>query len=511
MSIKNIIQQENDLQEMSTQSLANYLNNPTGQYNPYLVAGELQRKEAFAQRQMVEAPQGTVVDELVQKAMPMGGMPMGAPMGGMPMPRPEEVEVSDTITETGIANLPAPNIGQNYADGGIVGYEEGGEIEETIKEEKVIEVDDNGDYITEVGTLTESLYVPEEDYMETGFVKEENKMFGGALIPIGAAALAWGSKLIKYGPQIVNRLRKIGKNGKPKKLTKEETKKFLNNPGGKPKTKPRLSKKERDEFLNKTRQERNSKLPPPTTLNPRVGTLGKGGRAYEALKGYKGPGAGDIAGLATLGRGIDYLGRGVGGIARGIANRPLTYGSLGYGAYELGKDMFSGDNQLDPTVEAQKMEDKNKAYLDRLAFEQERAENRQISDRERAAYLALAQAGATTMAGQSPFALANIGAGMSTGISQYGEEAAAIADREATAALYSEKTIQENLLQFAKDYEELASDIMNDLPISPITNQPMKRQEYIIMRLKEIKNIEQGGDDNLMVPIDIQNLVNKFG
>ena len=52
---------------------------------------------------------------------------------------------------------------------------------------------------------------------------------------------------------------------------------------------------------------------------------------------------------------------------------------------------------------------------------------------------------------------------------------------------------------------------MNDLPISPITNQPMKRQEYIIMRLKEIKNIEQGGDDNLMVPIDIQNLVNKFG
>ena len=496
MSIKNIIQQENDLQEMSTQSLANYLNNPTGQYNPYLVAGELQRKEAFAQRQMTEAPQGTVVDELVAKTMPMGGMPMGAPMGGMPMPRPEEVEVSDTITETGIANLPAPNIGQNYADGGIVGYEEGGEIEETIKEEKVIEVDDNGDYITEVGTLTESLYVPEEDYMETGFVKEENKMFVGALIPVGAAALAWGSKLIKYGPRIVNRLRKIGKNGKPKKLTKEETNKFLNNPGGKPKTKPRLSKKERDEFLNRTRQERTGETLA-KDLKPRGGTLGKGGRAYEALKGYKGPGAGDIAGIATLGRGIDYLGRGVGGIAKGIANRPVTYGSLGYGAYELGKDMFSGDNQLDPAVEAQKMEDKNKAYLDRLAFEQERAENRQISDRERAAYLALAQAGATTMAGQSPFALSNIGAGMSTGISQYGEEAAAIADREATAALYSEKTIQENMLQFAKDYAELeANQMMVPLPISPITNQPMERQEYVIMRLKEIRNVEEGGDDS---------------
>ena len=120
MSIKNIIQQENDLQEMSPQSLANYLNNPTGQYNPYLVAGELQRKEAFAQRQITEAPQGTVVDELVATAAPMGGMPMV----GMPMPRPEEM-VSESITETGIANLPAPNIGQNYADGGIVGYAEG--------------------------------------------------------------------------------------------------------------------------------------------------------------------------------------------------------------------------------------------------------------------------------------------------------------------------------------------------------------------------------------------------
>ena len=109
---------------MSTQSLANYLNNPTGQYNPYLVAGELQRKEAFAQRQMTEAPQGTVVDELVAKTMPMGRMPM---------PRPQEAMVSDTITETGIANLPAPNIGQNYAGGGIVGYEAGGDVSDELR------------------------------------------------------------------------------------------------------------------------------------------------------------------------------------------------------------------------------------------------------------------------------------------------------------------------------------------------------------------------------------------
>ncbi len=99
MSINTLNQPQIDLQESSQQSLANYLNNPTGQYNPYLVAGELQRKEQFAQRQIVEAPQETVVDELVQKTMPMGGMPMS----GMPMPRPQETMVSDTITESGIA------------------------------------------------------------------------------------------------------------------------------------------------------------------------------------------------------------------------------------------------------------------------------------------------------------------------------------------------------------------------------------------------------------------------
>jgi hypothetical protein len=122
MSIKNIIQQENDLQEMSTQSLANYLNNPTGQYNPYLVAGELQRKEAFAQRQAIEPPQGTVVDELVSQAMPMGGMPgpqpmPGPPMGGMPPP-----------SQAGISSIPTPNMQPSFAAGGIVGYAEGEEV-----------------------------------------------------------------------------------------------------------------------------------------------------------------------------------------------------------------------------------------------------------------------------------------------------------------------------------------------------------------------------------------------
>jgi len=46
--------------------------------------------DSFAQRQITEAPQGTVVDELVATAAPMGGMPMV----GMPMPRPEDLMIS---------------------------------------------------------------------------------------------------------------------------------------------------------------------------------------------------------------------------------------------------------------------------------------------------------------------------------------------------------------------------------------------------------------------------------
>jgi hypothetical protein len=41
----------------------------------------------------------------------------------------------EAITETGIANLPAPNVGQNYEAGGIVGYTEGGlTIDDTMTE-----------------------------------------------------------------------------------------------------------------------------------------------------------------------------------------------------------------------------------------------------------------------------------------------------------------------------------------------------------------------------------------
>ena len=331
MSIKNIIQQENDLQEMSQQSLANYLNNPTGQYNPYLVAGELQRKEAFAQRQMTEAPQGTVVDELVAKTMPMGGMPQ------MPQPRPEEVMVSDTITETGIANLPAPNIGQNYAEGGIIGYKEGG--------------------------LNKALDLIEK-------------------IPVVGKKISKKVKGIRDVKKIVEKkLKKKSTTTKPK-----QGELF-------PKVKPKVTK--------------------PKVTKPKV------------TKPKSKPGAVDRAILGGVGKAVDL---GTTGIARtlagGVRNPVTGIGALGLGAYF--KNQYDESQEA---AEAKKLADEiarkerlattaaneaaQRAQYQANADEKQAARERQ---REKEMYLALALGGAKTMAGQSPFALSNVGEGLGAGV-----------------------------------------------------------------------------------------------
>ena len=217
MSIKkNIIQQENDLQEMSPRSLANYLNNPTGQYNPYLVAGELQRKEAFAQRQMTEAPQETVVDELV--AM-----------------------VSDPITETGIANLPAPNIGQNYAGGGIVEYDNGGSVFEDEIElgNALLEMAQEPDIVAEVGgtALLKQLGVA-SPYIkgmglaglvyspELGSAEDPNflaKMQGQQNFQKGGRVIRIGDKIIDYGKKKVEKIKDLYNKFKKKKTDEPTT------------------------------------------------------------------------------------------------------------------------------------------------------------------------------------------------------------------------------------------------------------------------------------------------
>jgi hypothetical protein len=130
----NIIQLQDDLKGLPDNALIGYVQNPTGAVPTYLALGELERRTKMREKFKQAAPTETVSEQIVQEAVPQGigalmptNMPpaMAAPMA----PSPE------AITETGIANLPAPNVGQNYEAGGIVGYAEGGlTIDDTMTE-----------------------------------------------------------------------------------------------------------------------------------------------------------------------------------------------------------------------------------------------------------------------------------------------------------------------------------------------------------------------------------------
>ena len=358
MSIKNIIQQENDLQEMSTQSLANYLNNPTGQYNPYLVAGELQRKEAFAQRQMTEAPQGTVVDELVAKTMPMGRMPM---------PRPQEAMVSDTITETGIANLPAPNIGQNYAEGGIIGYKEGG--------------------------LNKAL-----DFIEK--------------IPVVGKKVKGIRKLKKAAEQLKK---------KPTTPTKPKQGELF------PKVKPKVTK---------------PKVTKPKVTKPKV-------TKPKVTKPKSKPGAVDRAIGRGVGRAVDFGADVIAYPLAGAVKNPYT--AMGLGALGYGASKFFGETDEERIKREQEEFYNSSEQVQKRAAEaaarqnakdeQARANAAEVRrrEKERRAYLALALGGAKTMAGQSPYALSNIGEGLGTGVAGLVELDEAAAARQSATDIAEQK------------------------------------------------------------------------
>ena len=385
MSIKNIIQQENDLQEMSTQSLANYLNNPTGQYNPYLVAGELQRKEAFAQRQAIEPPQGTVVDELVSQAMPMGGMPgpqpmPGPPMGGMPPP-----------SQAGISSIPTPNMQPSFAAGGIVGYAEGEEVGFFDKMGNLARERLSG---LETG-LDERIARDQgrlKTYEETGvFPEMTDQDYEDAMAVGGLGAIKNVSKATPFIKGTANKAIDYIKNkfkpAAPKKLTKAERAKQSKIDKAKAKADKAAQKKAAD------------------------------------LKGT--PGGIDRALLNIGSKGLGGIASGVKAIGKGVYNNPIAsgigaIGVGGLGLYNEGQQKAQEAQDLAAQAEkeaialekaAKKLaaEAKTQAALDAQQAAREKR-------REKEMYLALALGGAKTMAGQSPFALTNIGEGLGTGV-----------------------------------------------------------------------------------------------
>ena len=127
----NIIQQQELARNSSEQQLISLAEQPNPTIMPpYLVTGELMRRKSIREK-MAQAPKQTVSEEVLEEAV-QSNMPQG--IGALtedmatPMAAPQEemMSESETISETGIANLPAPNIGQNYAPGGIIVVDEFG-------------------------------------------------------------------------------------------------------------------------------------------------------------------------------------------------------------------------------------------------------------------------------------------------------------------------------------------------------------------------------------------------
>jgi hypothetical protein len=125
----NIIQIQDRLKGVDDQALVGYVENPTGEVPTYLALGELGRREEMRAKYQAQAqPTQTVAEEIVAKVAPQMGIgALTNNMAAPQMPQPEVMSESEAISETGIANLPAPNVG-NYADGGIVGYGIGGAV-----------------------------------------------------------------------------------------------------------------------------------------------------------------------------------------------------------------------------------------------------------------------------------------------------------------------------------------------------------------------------------------------
>jgi hypothetical protein len=174
--------------------------------------------------------------------------------------------------------------------------------------------------------------------------------------------------------------------------------------------------------------------------------------------------------------GLKQIPKGVGPLTRGIKTAATRYpvesllglGGLGYGANAIfgeteeeeaarlaadeAKIAARDQAQLD-LVENARL--KNQSYLDAAQAKRDAAAKRR-------AYLALALGGAKTMAGQSPYALTNIGEGVGTGVAGFVDLEEADAARQANITLAEQKymydLVKQNQDQINK-FNELKLDL----------------------------------------------------
>jgi hypothetical protein len=131
----NILKLQDQLKGLPDNALVGYVQNPTGQVPTYLALSELQRrKDMRSKHQAAETtPQQSVADELVAEATQpppgLAGLPQAAPMMEAMAP-PPEMPVQE-MAQGGLADLDVGNMfnERSYANGGIVAFDDGGEVD----------------------------------------------------------------------------------------------------------------------------------------------------------------------------------------------------------------------------------------------------------------------------------------------------------------------------------------------------------------------------------------------
>jgi hypothetical protein len=126
----NIIKIQDQLKGVPDNTLVGYVQNPSGQVPTYLALSELQRRKEMRSKFQSNQPQDkTVAEDLVQEAQPgLMGLSAGEPMQQAMEPPPEmpmEQMAQGGLAELDTGNMYAEN---NYANGGIVAFDDGGEV-----------------------------------------------------------------------------------------------------------------------------------------------------------------------------------------------------------------------------------------------------------------------------------------------------------------------------------------------------------------------------------------------
>ena len=130
----NYIQTQDDLKDISNNAVLNYYHNPTAEVPMFLSLSELMRRKEMRDKAKANKPEEkTVAEDLIQAIQPqqpgIAGLSKEQPMQQAMASQPEMP--TQQMAQGGLVDLPINDTmfqEQNYAGGGIVAFEDGGNV-----------------------------------------------------------------------------------------------------------------------------------------------------------------------------------------------------------------------------------------------------------------------------------------------------------------------------------------------------------------------------------------------